>query len=137
MKVLVTGAAGFIGFSLIRQLLARGDEVIGIDNCNDYYQVSLKRDRLALLAHDRFTFIERDFADYPGLVTALEPHAFDAVVHLGAQAGVRYSIENLCPVQPGRPRQPAGNRAPPQSGPHGLCQFVVGLWRQHQAAIRG
>jgi UDP-glucuronate 4-epimerase len=94
MKVLVTGAAGFIGFSLIRQLLARGDEVIGIDNCNDYYQVSLKRDRLALLAHDRFTFIERDFADYPGLVTALEPHAFDAVVHLGAQAGVRYSIEN-------------------------------------------
>jgi len=97
MNVLVTGAAGFIGFSLIRALVARGDTVIGIDNCNDYYPVSLKRDRLALLAAeagDAFTFIEQDFADYPALVVALEPHGFEAIVHLGAQAGVRYSLEN-------------------------------------------
>ena len=97
MKVLVTGAAGFIGFSLIRALAARGDRVIAVDNCNDYYAVSLKRDRLALLAAEcgeAFTFLEQDFADYPALTAALAPHDFDAVVHLGAQAGVRYSLEN-------------------------------------------
>lgn len=97
MKVLVTGAAGFIGFSLIRALAARGDTVVGIDNCNDYYPVSLKRDRLALLAREcgaAFTFIEQDFADYPALVSALDGHEFDAIAHLGAQAGVRYSLEN-------------------------------------------
>ena len=97
MAILVTGAAGFIGFSLIRFLLARGEQVIGIDNCNDYYQVSLKRDRLALLAREggnRLAFLEQDFADYSALVAALEPHGFDRIVHLGAQAGVRYSLEN-------------------------------------------
>ncbi|WP_298198018.1 NAD-dependent epimerase/dehydratase family protein [Novosphingobium sp.] len=97
MHVLVTGAAGFIGFSLIRALVARGDTVIGVDNCNSYYDPALKEARLARLgaeAGDRFTFLRLDFADYPGLVAALEPHCFDAIVHLGAQAGVRYSIEN-------------------------------------------
>ena len=97
MTILVTGAAGFIGFSLIRSLLARGEEVIGIDNCNDYYQVSLKRDRLAVLAEEsggRFTFLEQDFADYPGLLAAIGAREFDRIVHLGAQAGVRYSLEN-------------------------------------------
>jgi UDP-glucuronate 4-epimerase len=97
MKVLVTGAAGFIGFSLSRVLLARGDEVIGLDCVNDYYDVSLKEARLAALREQggsRFTFIKQDFADYPALVEALKPHSFDRVVHLGAQAGVRYSITN-------------------------------------------
>ena len=97
MAVLVTGAAGFIGFSLITRLLARGEAVIGIDNLNDYYPVSLKRDRLRALAEipgGRFTFIEQDFADHRGLETALMSHSFDSIVHLGAQPGVRYSIEN-------------------------------------------
>lgn len=97
MRVLVTGAAGFIGFHLIRALTARGDSVIGIDNLNDYYAVSLKRDRIAALAAeagDRFAFRQVDFADMAALTSALADDAFDRVVHLGAQAGVRYSIEN-------------------------------------------
>ena len=97
MKVLVTGAAGFIGSTLIHRLLARGDEVIGIDNLNDYYSVALKharRDRLLAAGGNRFTFLTTDFSDYPALTRALEPLRFDRVVHLGAQAGVRYSIEN-------------------------------------------
>ncbi|MFM6932889.1 MAG: GDP-mannose 4,6-dehydratase [Novosphingobium sp.] len=95
MKVLVTGAAGFIGFSLTRKLLARGDEVIGVDCVNDYYDVSLKEARLAVLREEggsRFTFVRTDFAQYEPLVEALKPYTFDRVVHLGAQAGVRYSI---------------------------------------------
>jgi UDP-glucuronate 4-epimerase len=97
MRVLVTGAAGFIGFSVSQRLLARGDEVIGIDCINDYYDVRLKEARVAWLAKaggNRFAFIRQDFADYSALVTALEPYRFDRVIHLGAQAGVRYSIEN-------------------------------------------
>ena len=97
MKVLVTGAAGFIGYSLTQRLLARGDTVIGLDCVNDYYDVALKEARLAKLAAaggDRFTLIRQDFADYPALVAALEGHSFDRIVHLGAQAGVRYSITN-------------------------------------------
>jgi UDP-glucuronate 4-epimerase len=97
MRVLVTGAAGFIGASVTHRLLARGDSVIGIDCVNDYYDVTLKEARLARLSEaggERFAFLRNDFADYPGLIKALEPHSFDRVVHLGAQAGVRYSIEN-------------------------------------------
>jgi len=97
MKVLVTGAAGFIGSTLIHRLLARGDEVIGVDNLNDYYSVALKharRDRLIAAGGNRFTFLTTDFSNYPALTRALEPLRFDRVVHLGAQAGVRYSIEN-------------------------------------------
>lgn len=97
MRILVTGAAGFIGFHLIRLLTARGDSVVGIDNLNDYYSVSLKRDRLAALsaeAGDRFTFHQVDFADMAALNAALAAEKIDRVVHLGAQAGVRYSIEN-------------------------------------------
>ncbi|HWU04009.1 MAG TPA: NAD-dependent epimerase/dehydratase family protein, partial [Novosphingobium sp.] len=95
MKVLVTGAAGFIGYSLAVQLLARGDSVIGLDCVNDYYDVALKEARLARLAQlggDRFTFVRQDFAQYEPLVASLEGHSFDRIVHLGAQAGVRYSI---------------------------------------------
>ncbi|GAA4765736.1 GDP-mannose 4,6-dehydratase [Novosphingobium ginsenosidimutans] len=97
MRVLVTGAAGFIGFHLIRLLTARGDSVVGIDNLNDYYSVALKRDRLAALAAEaggRFTFHQVDFADMAALTAALADENIDRVVHLGAQAGVRYSIEN-------------------------------------------
>ena len=96
MRILITGAAGFIGAALARHLLARGDAVIGIDSLNDYYQVSLKRDRLESLAGegDDFTFVQQDFADMPRLEAALADASFDRIVHLGAQPGVRYSIEN-------------------------------------------
>ena len=97
MRVLVTGAAGFIGFCLARRLLARGDEVIGIDNLNDYYQVSLKLDRVAELRREGgncFTFHQLDFSDMAALTQALSATTFDRIAHLGAQAGVRYSLEN-------------------------------------------
>jgi len=95
--VLVTGAAGFIGAALSDALMARGQSVIGIDNLNDYYAVQLKRDRLQGLADrhgERFTFLELDFADTAALDQALAGREFDAIVHLGAQAGVRYSLQN-------------------------------------------
>ncbi len=97
MRILVTGIAGFIGAALAEKLLARGDQVIGIDNLNDYYAVTLKqdrRDRLAQLGGNRFTFLPLDFADMAALTQALDGIAIDRIVHLGAQAGVRYSIEN-------------------------------------------
>lgn len=96
MRILITGAAGFIGAALARHLLARGDAVIGIDSLNDYYQTSLKRARLDSLAGEGgdFTFVQQDFADMPGLEAALADAKFDRIVHLGAQPGVRYSIEN-------------------------------------------
>jgi UDP-glucuronate 4-epimerase len=96
MTTLVTGAAGFIGFNVSERLLARGEQVIGIDNVNDYYSVKLKRDRIAELQrrHNGFKFIEVDFADNGALTEALAGERFERVVHLGAQAGVRYSIEN-------------------------------------------
>ena len=95
MAILVTGAAGFIGFHLSERLLARGEQVIGVDNVNDYYSVQLKRRRLAELSrHDGFDLVEVDFADNHALLRALDGRDFDRIVHLGAQAGVRYSIEN-------------------------------------------
>jgi len=96
MRVLVTGAAGFIGFNVVRYLLARGDTVLGIDNINDYYNPELKRDRLAELVKTGkdFTFVQVDFSDHVALDAALDSRRFDRIVHLGAQAGVRYSIEN-------------------------------------------
>ncbi len=97
MTILVTGAAGFIGFHVARRLMERGERVVGIDNVNDYYSVRLKRDRLAKQAADfgdAFRFPEVDFADAAALGETLAGEAFDRIVHLGAQAGVRYSIEN-------------------------------------------
>ena len=95
MKILITGAAGFIGYSLALRLLARGDQVHGIDNLNDYYDVSLKEARLAQLKrHDSFTFDKLDIVDRAGMAQLFDAHRFDAVMHLAAQAGVRYSIEN-------------------------------------------
>ena len=96
MTTLVTGAAGFIGMHSSLRLLARGEEVIGIDNLNDYYSVQLKRDRIAAAeaAGGDYRFIQCDFADQDALETALGGLSFDRIIHLGAQAGVRYSIEN-------------------------------------------
>ncbi|MEY3200455.1 MAG: hypothetical protein RIR70_5 [Pseudomonadota bacterium] len=94
MKILVTGAAGFIGMHTAEKLLARGDEVVGLDNLNDYYEVSLKEARLARLAHPRFRFEKMDIADRAGMEALFEKERFDRVVHLAAQAGVRYSLKN-------------------------------------------
>ncbi|MEM7565463.1 MAG: NAD-dependent epimerase [Pseudomonadota bacterium] len=94
MKILVTGAAGFIGYAVSRQLCARGDQVIGIDNLNDYYSVKLKQARLDALKSESFQFLRLDVADTAALNQLFEEHSFDRVVHLAAQAGVRYSIEN-------------------------------------------
>ena len=97
MAVLVTGVAGFIGSTTAQALLERGDEVIGIDNLNDYYDPRLKQARLERLSQrfgNRFQFERLDFADSVALKSTLADVAFDRIVHLGAQAGVRYSIEN-------------------------------------------
>jgi UDP-glucuronate 4-epimerase len=95
MKILVTGAAGFVGFFTAKQLLERGEIVIGLDNFNDYYDVSLKESRAAILdGYDNFTMHRIDLADRPAMDALFENEKFDKVVHLAAQAGVRYSIEN-------------------------------------------
>jgi len=95
MKILVTGAAGFIGFHVSRKLLDQGHQVVGIDNLNDYYDVSLKDARLTELApYSGFRFEALDVADREGIARLFEVEEFDRVVHLAAQAGVRYSLEN-------------------------------------------
>lgn len=95
MKVLVTGAAGFIGYFTSRRLLERGDTVVGLDNFNDYYDVRLKESRAELLkAFDSFSMRRLDLADRSGVEALFAEQRFDKVVHLAAQAGVRYSIEN-------------------------------------------
>lgn len=95
MKILVTGAAGFIGSHTCKALLARGESIVGIDNLNTYYDLSLKKARLDQLeSHANFSLESLDIADAEALNTAVEGHKFDAIIHLAAQAGVRYSIEN-------------------------------------------
>ncbi len=95
MKVLVTGSAGFIGAAVAQRLLARGDTVVGLDNHNDYYDPSLKSARLARFAdHPGYTHVRLDLADRSGMAECFATHRPERVVHLAAQAGVRYSIEN-------------------------------------------
>jgi UDP-glucuronate 4-epimerase len=94
LKVVLTGAAGFIGMHCAERLLARGDRVVGIDNLSPYYSVQLKKDRLARLKHAQFSFHELDIADAAAVQRIFEAERPDAVLHLAAQAGVRYSLEN-------------------------------------------
>lgn len=95
MKILVTGVAGFIGFHVASELLNRGYVVIGVDNLNDYYDVGLKRSRLELLAQRKgFSFVESSVEDRAALAQIFTEHQFERVIHLAAQAGVRYSLEN-------------------------------------------
>jgi UDP-glucuronate 4-epimerase len=95
MKILLTGSAGFIGMATALRLLARGDEVVGLDNLNDYYDVTLKESRLSRLTpHAGFKFVKLDVADRPGMESLFAAEKFDRVIHLAAQAGVRYSLQN-------------------------------------------
>ncbi|CAN2040886.1 Protein CapI [Candidatus Magnetomoraceae bacterium gMMP-15] len=94
-KILVTGAAGFIGFSLSKRLIKDGYEITGLDNLNDYYDINLKNDRLAMLSpFENFDFIKMDLSDRKGIASLFKEKKFDAVVNLAAQAGVRYSLIN-------------------------------------------
>ena len=95
MKILVTGSAGFIGSSLAIKLLERGDEVIGIDNHNNYYDPSLKEARLVrFIDHKNYTHIRVDIEEKEAVETIFKKHQFEVVVNMAAQAGVQYSIKN-------------------------------------------
>ena len=139
VKLLVTGAAGFIGFHTAKLLLERGDEVVGLDNLNDYYDPALKMARLDILkAYERFRFIKADLADRIAMEAVFRAEQFQRVVHLGAQAGVRYSIENphayvqsniVGFLRSHRRMPPHAGRAP------GLCLHQLGLRREHADAL--
>jgi UDP-glucuronate 4-epimerase len=94
-NLLVTGCAGFVGFHLARRLLQNGEEIVGLDNINDYYDPALKLARLDILhKYPNFRFVKLDIADRPGMEAMFRAHRFSSVVHLAAQAGVRYSLQN-------------------------------------------
>lgn len=121
---LVTGAAGFIGFHVARQLLGEGRSVVGLDNLNDYYDPALKRARLGLLATDsRFSFVEADLADRETMAALFARHRFAKIVHLAAQAGVRYADEAAAANAPSKVYN-VGNHHPEE------LMHVVGLLEQ-------
>jgi UDP-glucuronate 4-epimerase len=95
MKILITGVAGFIGFHLANLMLRQNHQIVGVDNLNDYYEQSLKKDRLAILeAHKQFLFYKADLKDKPSVDKIFETHRPEYVINLAAQAGVRFSISN-------------------------------------------
>ncbi len=100
MKILVTGNVGFIGFHTAKRLLERGDSVVGVDVVNDYYDPTIKEARLKILEEtagrtgSEYVFLREDLADLAAVTAAFETHGLDRVIHLAAQAGVRYSLEN-------------------------------------------
>lgn len=139
MKILVTGAAGFIGMTTTLRLLERGDEVVGLDNMNDYYDVTLKERRLARLTpHPSFRFYKGDVADRPGMEQLFATEKFDRVIHLAAQAGVRYSLQNPQAYVDSNVVHEHPGRLPPQPGwASGLCIEFQRLWWQHPDAVLG
>ena len=143
MAILVTGAAGFIGYHVADRLLARGETVFGIDNLNDYYSVALKRDRITDIATrrgDSFRFLPLDFSDHEALDRGLDGHGIDRIVHLGgAGRGALLHREpaRLRSGQRGRSPQHPGICAPPGCGASRLCIVLLGLWRQYLPALPG
>ena len=145
MTILITGAAGFIGSHVAEALLARGDQVVGIDNLNDYYSVALKHARLKRLEEKPgFRFIKADVADKTSIEGVLgqvksSGGQITGIVHLAAQAGVRYSLENPYAYADanvmGQVVMLEAAREPGPAGPFRLRQFLIRLWRQHQAAL--
>ena len=142
MAILVTGAAGFIGYSVCDRLLARGERVIGIDNLNDYYSVSLKQDRVGALeeAHGNgFQFVKTDFAEREALARRNRRQGRRGD-HSPRRAGGRALLAaqppRLRPVQSGRPSQHVGSRPPSGRQASRLCVLLVGLWRQYEIAVQ-
>jgi NAD(P)-dependent dehydrogenase (short-subunit alcohol dehydrogenase family) len=137
--ILVTGAAGFIGFHVARQLLGEGRPVVGLDNLNLYYDPALKQARLELLQKDsRFAFVRADLSDRETIAALFERHRFAKVVHLAAQAGVRYSIEQpqaYAEFQPPGLSQRAGGLPPQRLSSSRLRLVILRLRRQHKTAI--
>ena len=142
MTILVTGAAGFIGFHVCQALLARGECVLGVDNLNAYYDVALKEARLALLqAHEGFAFARADIADREAMAAAVAPArgSITGVVHLAAQAGVRHSlVDPYAYVQAnvmGQVVMLELCRALPRAGAPRLRQLQLGLRRRNRGAV--
>ena len=140
--ILVTGAAGFIGFHVAQRLLSSGREVVGLDSVNDYYDPALKRARVDILkCKSNFTFVQSDLADRAATKSVFAQHRFPAVIHLAAQAGVRYSLEKPAAAYTdanieGFPECARG-MPPSRLRASALCVLIVGLWRQYKAAVFG
>jgi len=141
MKILLTGAAGFIGMHTSLRLLARGDEVVGVDNLNDYYDVSLKAARLARLTpHKNFRFHKLSVEDKEGMARLFRDEKPDRVIHLAAQAGVRYSLTNphaYMRCDPAGVHQYRGGLPAHGGATPGVRQQLQRLRRQHQHAFLG
>jgi UDP-glucuronate 4-epimerase len=142
VKVLLTGVAGFIGYYVALKLLARGDTVIGVDNLNDYYDVSLKQARLDSIAAQtnakNFKFIKLDLAENVATQQLFADEKPDSVIHLAAQAGVRYSLQNphayiSSNIVAFTNILEACRAIKPQH--LGVCQLVQCVWRQHEITI--